>query len=157
MNLGIKWCEKLSEKTNWVNQSQLQWCPKVGAKQSEWARGSKPKPQLTYLHCPSELKITHLEWQIGETGKIPAARAHVIVLRLKRKTDWSQAATVVSEWMNSIKMKSEKLTEKMCQPELVRSDTEWKQNKQKKRVVLCGVLCILIALLKKVEVWEGGR
>ena len=46
----------------------------------------------------------------------------------------------------------------MCQPELVRSDTEWKQNKQKKRVVLCGVLCILIALLKKVEVWEGvGR
>ena len=63
---------------------------------------------------------------MGETGKIPAARAHVIVLRLKRKTDWSQAATVVSEWMNSIKMKSEKLTEKMCQPELVRSDTEWK-------------------------------
>ena len=32
--------------------------------------------------------------------------------------------------MNSIKMKSEKLTEKMCQPELVRSDTEWKQNKK---------------------------
>ena len=60
--------------------------------------------------------------------------------------------------MNSIKMKSEKLTEKMCQPELVRSDTEWKQNnKKKKGVVLCGVLCILIALLKKVEVWEGGR
>ena len=61
--------------------------------------------------------------------------------------------------MNSIKMKSEKLTEKMCQPELVRSDTEWKQNKQKKKkkIVLCGVMCIQIALLKKVKVWEGGR
>ena len=32
------------------------------------------------------------------------------------------------------------------------------EQQEKKGVVLCGVLCILIALLKKVEVWEGvGR
>ena len=31
-----------------------------GARQSERARGSKSKPQLTYLHCPIKLKTTHI-------------------------------------------------------------------------------------------------
>ena len=31
------------------------------------------------------------------------------------------------------------------------------QTKEEEKIVLCGVMYIQIALLKKVEVWEGGR
>ena len=48
------------EKTNWVNQSQLQWCPK-----GEIAVVPKLREKLSELEDHVMWKTTYLEWPIG--------------------------------------------------------------------------------------------
>ena len=54
------WSKRERNKKNWLN---LSGCIEVrtGARQSERTRGSKSKPQLTYLHCPSKPNTTHVD------------------------------------------------------------------------------------------------
>ena len=141
-NEWIRKRKRKKEKEKKKKLTECQWVGEVrkGAKQSEWARGTKPKPQLTYLHCPSELKTTYLEWPIDETGKTPAT-GHVIGLRLRRKIDWSQVATVVIEWMNSVgKWKVEWKNIVSTRVSEVRYRMKTEQKKKKK--LCCVVWCV---------------